>query len=75
MVIGVGLISTLAAYALSRMNFSGRKMFLSGTLILHAFPSVTLLIAIFFVLRTLGLFDSILGVTLVMVSLQMPLGV
>jgi hypothetical protein len=28
------------------MNFAGRKGFLSLTLLLHAFPSVTLLIAI-----------------------------
>jgi len=53
MVIGVGFISSLAAYALSRMNFTGRKGFLSLTLLLHAFPSVTLLIAIFFVLNSI----------------------
>ena len=51
MVVGVGFISSLAGYALSRMNFTGRRSFLSLTLILHAFPGVTLLIAIFFVLR------------------------
>jgi inositol-phosphate transport system permease protein len=84
MVIGVGFISTLAAYALSRMNFTGRKGFLSLTLILHAFPSVTLLIAIFFVLNfisgvpALGSwfgYNTIGGVALVMISLELPLGV
>jgi inositol-phosphate transport system permease protein len=84
MVIGVGFVSSLAAYALSRMNFAGRKSFLSLTLILHAFPSVTLLIAIFFVLNFIsGLpilgtrfgYNTVGGVALVMISLDLPLGV
>jgi inositol-phosphate transport system permease protein len=49
--VGVVLVSSMAGYALSRISFPGRKSFLATTLILHAFPSVTLLIAIYFVLR------------------------
>ncbi len=84
MVIGVGFISSLAAYALSRMNFSGRKGFLSLTLLLHAFPSVTLLIAIFFVLNSISKipvlgtrigYNTVGGVALVMVALELPLGI
>ncbi len=75
MVVLVVTVSSMAGYALSRLNFRGRKGFLSLTLLLHAFPSVTLLIAVFFVLRTLHLFDAILGVALVMVAFQLPLGV
>ncbi len=84
MVVGVGTVSALAGYALSRMNFSGRKGFLSLTLVLHAFPSVTLLIAIFFVLNFLGKlpllgawlgYNTLGGVALVMVSLDLPLGI
>ncbi len=68
-------ISSLAGYALSRLKFPGRRMFLSFTIILHAFPSATLLIAIFFVLRFLKLYDTIVGVVLVSVSLSLPLGI
>ena len=68
-------ISSMAGYALSRLRFPGRRMFLSFTIILHAFPSATLLIAIFFVLRAVRLYDSILGVVLVSVSLGLPLGI
>lgn len=84
MVIGVGFVSSLAAYALSRMNFSGRKSFLSLTLLLHAFPSVTLLIAIFFVLNYLSKipaigagigYNTVGGVVLVMIALDLPLGI
>ncbi|MCI0770871.1 MAG: carbohydrate ABC transporter permease, partial [Chloroflexi bacterium] len=41
MVVLVVGVSSLAGYALSRLNFRGRRGFLSLTLILHAFPSVT----------------------------------
>ncbi len=84
MVIGVGAIASLAGYALSRMNFAGRKGFLSMTLILHAFPGVTLLISIFFVLRFISRipvlgsvfgYNTAGGVALAMVSLELPLGI
>ncbi len=84
MVIGVGIASTSGGYALSRFKFPGRKAFLTGTLVLHAFKAEMLLIAIFFVLRFLGDipligpyigFNSIGGVALVMVALELPLGI
>ncbi len=84
MVVGVGFVSTLAGYALSRMNFAGRKGFLGLTLALHAFRPEMLLIAIFFVLlfiknnipligKWFG-FNTVGGVALVMISLDLPLG-
>ena len=84
MVIGVGFVASLAGYALSRMNFVGRKGFLGLTLILHAFRPEMLLIAIFFVLLFLGDipvigkflgFNTVGGVALVMISLELPLGI
>src|SRR5680860_171343 len=84
MVIGVGIASTSGGYALSRFKFPGRKAFLTGTLVLHAFKAEMLLIAIFFVLRFLGDipvighyigFNSVGGVALVMVALELPLGI
>lgn len=86
----VVFVSSMSAYALSRMKFAGRKGFLSATLILHAFPSVTLLIPIYFILRWItkipiigkGLpliggfgFNTIGGVALVMVAFQLPFGI
>ena len=84
MVIGVGFVSTAAGYALARMKFIGRKGFLSMTLVLHAFKAEMLLISIFFVLLTIGKwpvignfigFNTIGGVALVMIALELPLGV
>ena len=69
------LVSSMAGYALSRLNFPGRRTFLGGVLLLHAFPSVTLLIATFIVLRQLGLYDQLLGVILVKAAFELPLGI
>ena len=69
------LVSAMAAYAISRLKFSGRGFYLGMVLVLHAFPAVSLLIAIFYVLRVLGLFDTLLGVVLVKVALDLPLGI
>lgn len=71
----VVLISSMAGYALSRLPFPGRRTFLGGVLLLHSFPSVTLLIATFIVLRQLGLYDKLLGVILVKAAFELPFGV
>jgi len=75
MTVVVVFVSALAGYALSRLTFPGRKSFLSMTLVSHAFPSVTLLIGIFFVLRALGLYNTVFGVGLVMVGFELPFGI
>lgn len=69
------LVSSMAGYALSRIRFKGRRTFLGGVLLLHSFPSVTLLIATFIVLRQLGLYDQLLGVILVKAAFELPFGV
>ncbi len=88
--VGIVLVSCSAAYPLSRMSFPGRKGFLALTLVLHAFPSVVLLIAIFVVLNYLsrvpligrGLpliggvgYNTLGGVILVSIAFLLPLGV
>ncbi|MCC6169515.1 MAG: carbohydrate ABC transporter permease [Caldilineaceae bacterium] len=88
--VGVILVASMAGYALSRISFPGRRTFLATTLILHAFPSVTLLIAIYFVLRWIGDipvlgrglpliggfgYNTLGGVILVSVALELPLGI
>ena len=69
------LVSSMAGYALSRLHFPGRRAFLGSVLLLHSFPSVTLLIATFIVLRQLGLYDQLLGVILVKAAFELPLGI
>src|SRR5919198_261215 len=69
------LVSSMAGYALSRLKFPGRRMFLGSVLLLHSFPSVTLLIATFIVLRWLGLYDQLIGVIAVKAAFELPFGV
>jgi len=69
------LISSMAGYALSRLFFPGRRIFLGSVLLLHSFPSVTLLIATFMVIRQLGLYDTLIGVILVKAAFEVPLGI
>jgi inositol-phosphate transport system permease protein len=78
------VLCSMTAYALSRMEFSGRRLFLSLTLILHGFPAVTLLIPIFIVLLGLGKlpligqyigFNTLGGIALVEVAFGLPFGV
>jgi len=68
-------VATPTGYVLSRMAFRGRSAFLALTLVLHAFPGITLLIATYYVLRWLGLLNSIPGVFLVKAALMLPLGI
>jgi inositol-phosphate transport system permease protein len=69
------IIASMAAYAISRLSFPGRAWYLGLVLVLHAFPAVSLLIAIFYMLRLLGLFDTLTGVILVKAALELPLGI
>lgn len=67
------VIGVMAGYALARLEFRGRKTLMKMILLLHAFPSVALLIAVFYILNFMGLFDSLWGVVLVKTALQIPM--
>lgn len=68
-------VSSTAGYVLSRLAVPARGFFLAGVMVLHAFPSVTLIIAIFIVLQMVGLYNSLFGVILVKAALDLPLGI
>ncbi|MEO0991927.1 MAG: carbohydrate ABC transporter permease, partial [Pseudomonadota bacterium] len=71
----VTTVSMTAGYALSRIGFPARGFFLAGLIVLHAFPTVTLIIAIFLILQFLGLYDSLIGVIIVKTALELPFGI
>ena len=68
-------VSTLAGYYLSRFDFRGRGSYLKGLLVLHAFPAMTLIIPIFLILHWVGLLDTLTGVILVVVALELPFAI
>lgn len=69
------MISSAAGYSLSRLNMPARSFFLGSIMVLHAFPTVTLLIAIFLILQMVGLYNTLIGVILVKASLELPFGI
>jgi inositol-phosphate transport system permease protein len=69
------LVSSTAGYVLSRLNVPARGFFLAGVMVLHAFPAVTLIVAIFLVLQIVGLYNTLIGVILVKAAIDMPLGI
>jgi inositol-phosphate transport system permease protein len=88
--LGTIFVASTAGYALSRVKFPGRKVFLQTALVLHAFPAITLLIGLYFVLRFMsnipilgkgvpvvgGLgYNTLGGVILISVGFQLPLGI
>jgi inositol-phosphate transport system permease protein len=69
------LLATNAGYVFSRWSFRGRGPLLASVMVLHAFPSVTLLVSLFIVLLKMGLLGSLAGVVLVKVALQLPFSI
>jgi inositol-phosphate transport system permease protein len=65
-------VASLAGYYISRFAFRGREAFLQGMLVLHAFPAMTLIIPLFLILHWVGLLDTILGVMLVLATIELP---
>lgn len=63
------IISTIfvimVSYAMSCMRFSGRKSLMSFSLILNMFPGPLLMIAIYFVMKMIGLTNSHVGMIIV----------
>ncbi|MEO8758921.1 MAG: carbohydrate ABC transporter permease [Devosia sp.] len=64
---------TIASYAFSRYNFPGRTSLMLGYLVVRMFPAVLMIIPLFIVMRTLGLFDTSLGLAVAYTSFLLPL--
>lgn len=64
---------TLTSYAFSRYRFVGRKYGLITFLILQMFPVLMAMVAIYILLNTIGLLDSLLGLTMVYIGGSIPM--
>ena|SRR5699024_5490561 len=70
--IGSVIITSLIAYAFSRYKFIGRKYGLYMFLLLQMFPALMGMVAIYILLNTIGLTDSLFGLLLVYLGGQIP---
>jgi arabinogalactan oligomer/maltooligosaccharide transport system permease protein len=72
----VGLVlSTSAAYALSRWDFPGREAGMNVFLVTQMFPGVVMAIPLYILLDNLGLLDSLAGLVLVYATTSVPFSV
>jgi trehalose/maltose transport system permease protein len=69
------ILATLAAYAIARLQFRGKKLVLSLALAIAMFPVVALIGPLFDMWRTLGLFDTWPGLIIPYMSFTLPLAI
>lgn len=81
--IGIGLITTaiavvlgaMAAYAIARLNFPGKRVLIGSTLLITMFPAISLVTPLFNIERAVGLFDTWPGLILPYITFALPLAI
>ena len=81
--IGIGLITTfiavllgtMAAYAVARLDFPGKKLLIGAALLIAMFPQVSLVTPMFNIERAIGLFDTWPGLILPYITFALPLAI
>ncbi|MFC4070519.1 carbohydrate ABC transporter permease [Actinoplanes subglobosus] len=68
-------LATLAAYAISRLDFPGKRLVLGVALAITVFPVIAIATPLFNLWRTLGLYDTWLGLIIPYLSYSLPLAV
>jgi len=68
-------IATLAAYAIARLQFRGKKLILSIALAIAMFPTVALVGPLFDMWRSIGLYDTWIGLIIPYMSFTLPLSI
>ena len=66
------VFSCMAGYALSRLEFAGKKTITFSLLILRMFPGVLLLIGVVYVLMYLKVVNTMFGVIVVAIAFRLP---
>ncbi|ULE31510.1 carbohydrate ABC transporter permease [Mycobacterium sp. IDR2000157661] len=81
--IGIGLITTLiavviggmAAYAVARLEFPGKRLLIGVALLIAMFPHISLVTPIFNIERRVGLFDTWPGLIIPYITFALPLAI
>ncbi|QNI08123.1 carbohydrate ABC transporter permease [Mycobacterium kubicae] len=81
--IGIGLTTTLiavvigamAAYAVARLDFPGKRVLIGATLLISMFPAISLVTPLFNIERAVGLFDTWPGLILPYITFALPLAI
>lgn len=73
-VIGTVLVCVLGGYGFARFNFWGKKTLFLAVVAILMVPYATILLPLYILLGFLGLQNSLLGLSLVLVMFQLPFG-
>jgi multiple sugar transport system permease protein len=68
-------LATLAAYAIARLRFKGKRLVLSTALAIAMFPTISLVPPLFDMWRTLRLYDTWAGLIIPYMSFTLPLSI
>jgi multiple sugar transport system permease protein len=69
------IIATVAAYAIARLEFPGKRLILSLALAIAMFPAVSLVGPLFNIWRSIHLYDTWLGLIIPYMSFTLPLSI
>jgi multiple sugar transport system permease protein len=81
--VGIGLLTTaiavvvgaMAAYAVARLDFPGKRMLIGATLLISMFPAISLVTPLFNIERRVGLFDTWPGLIIPYIAFALPLAI
>jgi multiple sugar transport system permease protein len=81
--VGIALITTaiavalgaMAAYAIARLTFPGKRLLIGATLLITMFPAISLVTPLFEIERSIGLFNTWPGLILPYITFALPLAI
>jgi multiple sugar transport system permease protein len=69
------VLATLAAYAIARLDFPGKRLILTTALGVSIFPVISIVTPLFNLWRNIGLYDTWLGLIIPYLSLTLPISI
>lgn len=69
------VLATLCAYAIARLDFPGKKFILATALAVSIFPVISVVTPLFNLWRSIGLYDTWLGLIIPYLSLTLPISI
>jgi multiple sugar transport system permease protein len=81
--VGIGVITTviavvigaMAAYAVARLEFPGKRLLIGVVLLISMFPAISLVTPLFNIERRIGLFDTWPGLIIPYITFALPLAI
>ncbi len=69
------LVCTFGAYSIGRLEFRGRKTVATFLLLTQMFPLILVAVPLFLIFRDIGLFNSLVGLTIAYVAFVLPFSI